>query len=98
MAKSKTGIDMRKFRLSTFIDRSIDIGAGEIHGKPVSLTDLSHIFEARHKAVLARQAGPDRVEPQSNVAGGRRHLATAFVASVDPARKKYMKRLDSPQP
>ena len=54
--------EFEKFRLRRFVDRLIDIGEVDIREEPVSLTDLSAIIENTPKAVLFKQAGPDRLE------------------------------------
>jgi hypothetical protein len=49
-----------------------------VHEEPVPLTGLSPIIEATSKAVLFKQAGPERVELVAKTAGNRRRLTAAF--------------------
>ena len=55
-----SGIDMDKYRLRRFVDRLIDMGEVEIHDEAVPLTALGTLIERTEKAVLFRNAGPEK--------------------------------------
>jgi UbiD family decarboxylase len=91
-------IDLDKYRLRRFVKRLIDMGEVEIHDEPVPLTRLSEIIEGTDKAVLFRQAGPERLEMAAKTAGNRRRLAAAFDTGEDTLYDEYFKRLGNLQP
>jgi len=91
-------IDLDKYRLRRFVERLIDLGEVEIHDEPVPLTGLSAIIEATDKALLFRNAGPERLQIAAKTAGNRRRLAAAFDTTEDKLYDEYFKRLSSPQP
>jgi 2,5-furandicarboxylate decarboxylase 1 len=91
-------IDFEKFRLRRFVERLIDLGEVEVHDEPVPLTGLSPIIEATDKAVLFRNAGPERIEMVAKTAGNYRRLAAAFDTREDKLHEEYAGRLDSRQP
>src|SRR5262245_26184289 len=93
-----TNIDLDKYRLRRFVKRLIDLGEVEIHDDPVPLTKLSEIIEGTDKALLFKQAGPERVEMTAKTAGNRRRLAAAFDTSEDKLYDEYFKRLGNLQP
>src|SRR5579864_8581070 len=97
MARGKTAIDTEKFRLRRFVERLIELDEVEVHDEPVPLTGLSPIIEGTTKAVLFRQAGPERVEIVAKTAGSRRRLAAAFGTSEDRLNDAYYRRLAEPQ-
>ena len=70
--------DFEKFRLRTFVDRLVDLDEVEIRPDPTPLTALSEIIENTQKAVLFKQAGPERVELIAKAAGSRKRLIAAF--------------------
>jgi 2,5-furandicarboxylate decarboxylase 1 len=82
-AKTKSDIDMEKYRLRRFVDRLIDIGEVDIHDEPVPLTGLSTIIEGTERAQLFRKTGPEQVEIVAKTAGNRKRLAAAFETSED---------------
>jgi 2,5-furandicarboxylate decarboxylase 1 len=97
MARGNSDIDTEKYRLRSFVEHLIDLGEVEVHDKPVPLTRLSPIIEATAKAVLFKQAGPERVELVAKTAGNRRRLAAAFGVTEDKLYGAYFERLANPQ-
>src|SRR5690348_4611552 len=98
MLHAATKLNFEKYRLRSFVDRLIELGEVDVHNEPVSLTDLSYIIEHTHKAVLLKNAGPERVELVAKTAGSRRRIAAAFEASEDELYEEYFRRLTNPQP
>src|SRR6516165_2471123 len=98
MLHANTRLNFDKYRLRNFVDRLIDLGEVDIHDEPVPLTELSLIIERTHKAVLFKNAGPERVELVAKTAGSRKRIAAAFETSEDKLYEEYFKRLTSPQP
>jgi len=93
-----TNIDLDKYRLRRFVKRLIDLGEVEVHDEPVPLTKLSEIIEGSDKALLFRQAGPERLEMTAKTAGNRKRLAAAFDTTEDKLYDEYFRRLGSLQP
>src|SRR5882724_3934748 len=91
-------IDLEKYRLRRFLERLIDMGEVAIHHEPVPLTGLSAIIEGTDRAVLFKQAGPERLEIVAKTAGSRMRLAAAFETSAGELYDEYFKRLANPQP
>lgn len=98
MKAAAAKLDMEKFRLRRFVERLIDLGEVEIHDEPVALTRLSEIIESTDKALLFRNAGPERLELAAKTGGSRRRLAAAFDTREEGLYDEYHKRLNSPQP
>ncbi len=94
----RSDIDMDKYRLRRFVDRLVDMGEVEVHAEPVPLTKVSEIIEGTDKAVLFKQAGPERIELAAKTAGNRKRLAAAFDVSEDKLYDEYWKRFAAPQP
>lgn len=90
-------IDFEKYRLRTFVQKLIEMDEVEIHDQPLPLTKLSGIIEATTKAILFKNAGPERVELVAKVAGSRRRLAAAFNTSEDKLYDTYFARKANPQ-
>jgi 2,5-furandicarboxylate decarboxylase 1 len=86
-------IDTEKFRLRRFVDRLIELGEVEVHDEKVPLTGLSAIIEGTSKAVLFKQAGPERFEIAAKTAGSRSRLAAAFGTSEEGLYDAYHRRL-----
>jgi UbiD family decarboxylase len=93
-----SNFDFDKYRLRTFVEKLAGMGEVEVHGEPVPLTALSAIIEATDKAVLFKQAGPERAEIVAKTAGSPRRLAAAFGVSEDNLHEEYFRRLADPQP
>src|SRR5436190_12664860 len=91
-------IDLEKFRLRTFVDRLIDMGEVEVHDEPVPLTALGDMIERTPKAVLFKNAGPERSELVAKTAGSRKRLIAAFETTEEKIYDEYFKRLANPKP
>jgi 2,5-furandicarboxylate decarboxylase 1 len=98
MRTATRALDTEKYRLRRFVDRLVEIGEVEIHEEPVPLTGLGAIIEGTGKAVLFKQAGPERIELAAKTAGNRRRLAAAFGTTEDRLYDAYFRRLAEPQP
>jgi len=90
-------IDFEKYRLRTFVQRLIEMGEVEVRDEQAPLTRLSQIIEGTDKAILFKQAGPERLEMIAKVAGGRKRLAAAFDTSEDKLYDLYFARKANPQ-
>src|ERR1700756_5487865 len=97
MLHANTKLNFDKYRLRSFVERLIELGEVDVHNEPVPLTDLSAIIEHTHKAVLFKNAGPERVEMVAKTAGNRKRIAAAFESSEDKLYDEYFKRLANPQ-
>ena len=95
--RTKSEVDMEKYRLRRFVERLVEMGEMEVHDEPVPLTAVSAIIEGTEKAVLFKQAGPDKTELVAKTAGNRKRLAAAFGTSEDKVYDEYWKRLANPQ-
>jgi 2,5-furandicarboxylate decarboxylase 1 len=91
-------VDTETFRLRRFVERLIAEDEVEIHDQAVPLIELGSHLDGNAKAVLFRQAGPERTEVVGNVLGSRERIAHAFDAAPRDLAAEVMKRLDSPQP
>ena len=98
MLNATTTLDFDKYRLRSFVERLIELGEVDVHHEPVPLTELSAIIEHTHRAVLFKNAGPERVEMVAKTAGSRKRIAAAFETSEDKLYDEYFKRLTNPQP
>jgi 2,5-furandicarboxylate decarboxylase 1 len=102
-AMSATGMlgrecDFEKFRLRRFVDTLISLGEVEIHDAPVPLTGMSAIIEGSGpKAVLFKQAGPERVEIAAKVAASRSRLVAAFGSTHQTVYDDYLARFGNPK-
>ena len=94
--RAGTEFDFEKFRLRRFVDRLIELNEVEIHDEPVPLTGLSSIIEATPKAVLFKQAGPERVEMIAKAAAGRKRILAAFDSTQEEIYDEFQRRLDTP--
>ena len=84
--------DFEKFRLRTFVDRLIDLDEVEVRAEPTPLTALSEIIENTQKAVLFKQAGPERVEIIAKAAGSRKRLIAAFDSTPEKVYEEFLNR------
>jgi UbiD family decarboxylase len=86
-------VDCERFRLRHFIDSLAGTDELEVHDGPVDLADVARPLDGNRKAVLFRQAGPERVELVGNVAGSRSRLARAFGVPPGELLSEVQKRL-----
>ena len=89
--------DFEKYRLRRFVDKLIEMGEVEIHDEPVALTGLAPIIEQTRKAVLFRQAGPERFEMIAKAMAGRKRLLAALNTTPDKAYDTLLSRIATPQ-
>ena len=97
IVKSRATSDFDRFRLRRLVERLIDLGEVEIHDEPVAMSALSPIIEATDKAVLFRQAGPERLELAAAVGATKKRLAAAFGVAEDQMRDEFLRRMATPQ-
>ena len=88
--------DLEKFRLRTFVDRLIELDEVEIRDEPVPLTALSAIIEKAPKAVLFKNAGPERVELIAKAAAGRMRICAAFETTSEGVYDAFHHRMANP--
>jgi len=89
--------DPDRFRLRTLVDRLIGMDEVEVHDEQVALSDLSGLIEASRKAVLFRNAGPERTELVAAVPASRRRLAAAIGVPEEKAREELQRRVANPR-
>ncbi len=89
--------DFEKYRLRRFVDRLIELDEVEVREEPTPLTALSAIIEKSPKAVLFRQAGPERVELAAKVAGGRSRLIAALNSTPEKVYEDFLGRFANPK-
>ena len=80
------------FRLRDFVD-SLGPDDLEIVDEPIDLADVAARMEGNPKAVLFRQAGPERAALVGNVAGSRTRLAKAFGVATKDLLHEVLARL-----
>ena len=90
-------VDFEKFRLRTFVNRLIEIDEVDVRNDPVPLTRLSEIIESTPKAVLFKQAGPERLELISKASASRARIVAAFDTTEDKVYDVFHGRLANPQ-
>lgn len=89
--------DFEKFRLRRFVERLIEMDEVEVHDEPVPLTAMSPIIErSGPKAVLFRQAGPERVEIAAKVAASRSRLIAALRSTPETVFDDFRSLFDNP--
>jgi UbiD family decarboxylase len=93
-----SNIDLEKYRLRRFVDRLIDLGEVEVHDEPVPLTSLGATIERTEKAVLFKNAGPEKLEIVAKTAASRKRLIAAFETTEEKIYDEYFKRLANPKP
>ncbi|HEX2728095.1 MAG TPA: UbiD family decarboxylase [Beijerinckiaceae bacterium] len=90
--------DFDKFRLRRFVETLVSLGEVEIHDEPVPLTGMSAIIErSGPKAVLFKQAGPERVEVAAKVGASRSRLIAAFGSTPQTIYDDYLGRFANPK-
>ncbi|GGL79502.1 UbiD family decarboxylase [Wenxinia marina] len=93
-----TALDLDRFRLRRFLDELAAEGELDIREEPVDLADVAAILQSSEKAVLFRQAGPEKQELAGNVVGSRARLARAFgVPAADVAREVKRRLSNAPE-
>jgi 3-polyprenyl-4-hydroxybenzoate decarboxylase len=75
----------------------IDLDEVEIPADPTPLTVLSQIIENTQKAVLFKQAGPERVELIAKAAGSRKRLIAAFDSTPEKVYEDFLNRSANPK-
>ena len=90
-------VDFDKFRLRSFVDRLIELDEVEIRDDPVPLIGLSEIIESTPKAVLFKQAGPERLEMIAKASASRKRIVAAFDTTEDEVYDVFHNRLANPQ-
>jgi UbiD family decarboxylase len=90
-------IDFEKFRLRSFVDRLVDCGDVLVVGTPTDLVDLSSIIEKTTKAVLFKEAGPDRHELVAKSMASRDRLIAAFDSTPARVHDEFLRRLANPK-
>jgi 3-polyprenyl-4-hydroxybenzoate decarboxylase len=94
---STADVDFERFRLRALVEELTRLGEVEVHDEPVALADLSSVIEASDKAVLFRNAGPEKLELVAGVMGSRRRLAVALGVDERDSLREYERRLATPQ-
>jgi 2,5-furandicarboxylate decarboxylase 1 len=95
---SKTGeFDFEKYRLRKFVDKLIEIDEVKVIDEQVPLRDVSSRIEETPKAVLFKQAGPEKVEMIAKAMAGRERLIAAFNSDEENILTELPKRLANPQ-
>ena len=89
--------DFEKYRLRRFVDQLITRDDVVIHEEPVPLTALASIIEKTQKAVLFRQAGPERLELAAKVAASPARLLLALDATPADIHEKLLTRIATPK-
>jgi UbiD family decarboxylase len=73
-----TTIDTERFRLRNFVDQLVETGDCEVHNAPIEMVDIATVLDGNPRAVLFKNAGPERAELVGNVMGSRRRVAQAL--------------------
>ena len=74
----RSGDVLDRFRLRDFVQDLAELDELEIINQPVELAETSAHLHGQAKAVLFRQAGPEKAEIVANVMGSRKRLAAGF--------------------
>ncbi len=89
--------DMDAFRLRRFIERLVEMGLAEILEDPIDLIDIAGVLEGNPKAVLFRNAGPEKAELVGGVTGSRARIAAGFGVAPGELMQTVSRRLTQPQ-
>ena len=89
--------DFEKWRLRRFVDKLISLDECEVREEPTPLTAISSIIENSSKAVLFKQAGPERVELAGKVAGGRSRVIAALDSTPEKVYDDFLSRFANPK-
>jgi UbiD family decarboxylase len=87
-----TVVDFDRYRLRRFIE-DLDAGELDIRAEPIDLADMASVIDGNPKAVLFRQAGPERVEVVGNVCASRSRIARAFGVKTAEVFHEVQRRL-----
>jgi len=85
--------DLERFRLRRFIDELEGTDELEVHAAPIDLVDVAARVDGNARAILFRQAGPERAELVGNVNAGRGRLARAFGVPPSELTAEVARRL-----
>lgn len=90
-------VDVERFRLGRFL---ACLGADEldVREQPIDLADIAAALDGNPRAMLFRQAGPERAAPVGGVCASRSRLAKAFETTADGLLGELLRRLRTPQP
>ncbi len=91
--KTVQAVDMERFRLRRFMDELRGTDELEIRDEPITLLDIAAALEGNPRAVLFRQAGPERSELLGNITSSRARFARAFGVESKDLAKEIQKRL-----
>ena len=89
--------DLDTFRLRRFVERMIEEDEVEVIEERIDLVDIAARMDGNEKAVLFRNAGPEKAELVGSMTGGRRRIAKAFGVSTDELLSEVNRRLEIPQ-
>src|SRR5215212_49630 len=90
--------DVEAFRLRRFLELLAESGELEDLSEPIDLIDIGGRLDGNPKAVLFRNAGPERAELVGNVMGSRRRLALSFGVAESNLLKETLRRLNTSIP
>lgn len=90
-----TAVDYDRFRLKTYLDGLASLGEIEVREEAVRLAEIGAILEGNPKAVLFRQAGPEKVPLVGNVMGSRARMAHAFGVAPRKLLPEVLSRLQN---
>ncbi|MDP6175807.1 MAG: UbiD family decarboxylase, partial [Rhodospirillales bacterium] len=94
----RSGDVLDRFRLRAFVKHLVEIDEVEVINEPVELAETSQHLHGLDKAVLFRQAGPEKAEIIANVMGSRKRLAAAFDTDEEGLIGVVMDRLAKTYP
>ncbi len=95
--ENRGDFDFDKYRLRKFVDKLIDLNEVEVHDEQVPLRDVSATIEKTPKAVLFKQAGPEKVEMIAKAMASRKRLIAAFDSNEEKILTELPRRLGNPQ-
>jgi 2,5-furandicarboxylate decarboxylase 1 len=91
-----SNVDTERFRLRHFIDELIAAGDVDIHDEAQPLGKMGQFLDGNPKAVLFRNAGPEKAQVVGNVLGSRERIARAFGVGPRELLKTVRGRLATP--
>ncbi len=90
--------DTETFRLKAFVDELTKINSVEVISEFLPLGRLVQRLEGNQKAVLFRNAGPEKFQIVGNLMANRERLSAAFGVQPKDLLEAVMRRLATPQP